>query len=508
MFCKVCQYPLWNIRERTCPECGTGFAPSGSRFKPNSVQFLCPHCSQQYYGTSATGHLVPREFDCVKCGQHLHMDRMVLVPAPGIDEGRTRARVNPWTERAGRPRIADWFRTTLMSMATPGALIKGTDEGASIVRTLAYAVITITLSCAASIFVPLIAGAPVMALLRINTNRGEALIGYVVGLAVIAALACVLVPLYGLVAHLILRGGKPARGLRTTMHATALSSGGNTLWAPPLFGMMTGLGGLIWWGISLSLMFRAAHRVSRTRATVAGVGPPATLFALIIVGSIVGVIFAMSAAQTALQSVNATTQLAELSQAYTREAAGDERHFASLIAEGKMAVTDVIANNFSMTGTVVVNGVDLGESLRVTTEEDRAALASSFDALLTPDVVAYRVGDVIVIRDVPNPPPDPRLWRLAISLDPSENGQWYSSQGTRPAVPPPFANGAMFGGPTNASINPDVTQQNEVRAMYGLPPLPPLHVITRASPFRVGVQVEPGAEGDEGAVEDAESGPA
>lgn len=29
MRCKTCNYRLWNLAGRTCPECGTGFRPSG-----------------------------------------------------------------------------------------------------------------------------------------------------------------------------------------------------------------------------------------------------------------------------------------------------------------------------------------------------------------------------------------------------------------------------------------------------------------------------------------------
>ena len=80
MQCKSCEYPLWNLKARQCPECGTPFTPSEFEFVINSVRYCCPHCNQAYYGTSEKGHLVPSEFDCVTCGRHLTMDEMVLLP--------------------------------------------------------------------------------------------------------------------------------------------------------------------------------------------------------------------------------------------------------------------------------------------------------------------------------------------------------------------------------------------------------------------------------------------
>jgi predicted RNA-binding Zn-ribbon protein involved in translation (DUF1610 family) len=99
MRCKICDYPLWNLTTRTCPECGSKFAPDEFEFVPNSVQYCCPHCAQAYFGTSEKGHLVPREFNCVKCGQRVQMNEMVLRPAAGVKEEQTKPNPMPWLER-------------------------------------------------------------------------------------------------------------------------------------------------------------------------------------------------------------------------------------------------------------------------------------------------------------------------------------------------------------------------------------------------------------------------
>src|SRR5690349_19508143 len=113
MNCKTCDYSLWNLKARQCPECGTAFTPSEYEFVINSTKFCCPHCDQCYYGTDHRGHLVPREFICVKCGQHIEMNQMVLRPAEGVSEQQTRIDRMPWLEKAHR----SWIKRLLLTMS-------------------------------------------------------------------------------------------------------------------------------------------------------------------------------------------------------------------------------------------------------------------------------------------------------------------------------------------------------------------------------------------------------
>ena len=110
MYCRNCDYSLWNIPGRQCPECGDAFLPSEYEFKPGAVKFCCPDCSQQYYGTSYKGHLRPNEFDCVECGRHLEMDEMTLLPAEGWDEHSVGSATSPWV-RPNKGLIKRWFCT-------------------------------------------------------------------------------------------------------------------------------------------------------------------------------------------------------------------------------------------------------------------------------------------------------------------------------------------------------------------------------------------------------------
>jgi hypothetical protein len=124
MHCKTCNYTLWNLRSRTCPECGSLFKPSDFDFVPGSVQFCCPHCNQHYYGTSPSGHLTPRTFTCVSCQAPIDMDEMVLLPTEGLSEEQTRRANNPWLTGEGSF-LQRWMRTVGWAMTRPGQLIEG-----------------------------------------------------------------------------------------------------------------------------------------------------------------------------------------------------------------------------------------------------------------------------------------------------------------------------------------------------------------------------------------------
>lgn len=95
MNCKTCDYALWNLRTRVCPECGSSFNVADFEWRPGAVRFCCPHCNQAYYGTDAKGHLVPPEFECIACGQSITMEEMVLLPAEGVRSEDTSPRSVP-----------------------------------------------------------------------------------------------------------------------------------------------------------------------------------------------------------------------------------------------------------------------------------------------------------------------------------------------------------------------------------------------------------------------------
>ena len=129
MRCKGCGYSLWNVPGRTCPECGRGFAPSEFEFRPNTVEFCCPGCMQQYYGTDKDGLPVPREFACVRCGSACSLDTMVLRLAPGATDDETEVARVPW-ERPGRGVLGRFWSTVRDGIGAPAALGKAAAAGA------------------------------------------------------------------------------------------------------------------------------------------------------------------------------------------------------------------------------------------------------------------------------------------------------------------------------------------------------------------------------------------
>ena len=126
MRCSNCNYSLWNQpapadgSPRQCPECGTAYTVDRYAFAHAAVEFSCPKCSKVYYGTDEKGHLVPREFDCVGCGEHLAMERCTLRPAPGVSDAQAmRVEPLPWLTASGGLPLGAWWRTVAACISKP-----------------------------------------------------------------------------------------------------------------------------------------------------------------------------------------------------------------------------------------------------------------------------------------------------------------------------------------------------------------------------------------------------
>ena len=143
MRCKSCDYPLWNLKARQCPECGTSFRPSEYEFAPRSVRFQCPRCDQVYYGTDDKGLLVPRAFQCVSCHQGIDLDDMVLRPAEGFTETETRLGDMPWLGRRRRGRFKSFFATVGMTLVNPGQVMRGTPRDSSVGEALLFGILVL-----------------------------------------------------------------------------------------------------------------------------------------------------------------------------------------------------------------------------------------------------------------------------------------------------------------------------------------------------------------------------
>ncbi len=494
MRCKSCNYPLWNLHARQCPECGAPFAPSAFEFVPSSVAFCCPQCDHAYYGTDDKGRLQPVEFDCVACGRHVHIDEMVLRPAEGLQEWHTRTGDMPWLDRKERGRVTAWFATVWAAMIHPARLMRGVPEQSPVAAAWWYAILT-TLVLTVARMVPAICFLPIIFL-----NSGSvggvgggggpgagSLIGIAAGSTVVITLIMLVVlfaslVLWGLVCHAVLRaGGRPAGGLGRTFQALCYSSGANAITVVPCIGDLS----FVWWITSAVIMVREGQRVSGRRATIAVLAYP-VLGIVLAVGfyaAIVGMIIGGARAGVATQSVTIqTAELATLGPRVTAFAAArggaPPAHALELVPENRSGTGIFIsASTATDPDDVPVNDGTLSDFRQLGPNRQLEA-AQRAAAALPPGVVAHRVGDfVFTWHGMDLSTPDPGLWLAVASPDPDAN----------PDTDPDAPTVAVLADGTTRTIGAGemprmLRRQNELRATRGLPPLPAPEQVTHAQP--------------------------
>ncbi len=286
MRCRHCDQSLLHLTPGACPGCGTPFKPSEHEFGANSVRFCCPHCDQAYYGTSEKGHPIPSAFQCVSCGQQIHLDMMILRPREGAEAEQTEPVEVPWLTPRERGWIKAWFSMLGMALFSPGRLVQGLAPTSSLRSALGFAALTLGL-------VYVIALLPILAfsLLGFLAATGGAedsspampMVG-TVALSLLASVAGMIlfVLLWGPVTHGMLRlTGRTAGGMRRTCLATCYSSGASAFTVIPFFGVLFGW---MWWVVSAILMVTAGQKVHGARASIAVLTLP-----FLTVGTIIGV---------------------------------------------------------------------------------------------------------------------------------------------------------------------------------------------------------------------------
>ena len=275
MRCRTCDYPLWNLPGRSCPECGTAFSPKDYDFVPGAVQFLCPHCKQSYFGTTATGQLDPSHFACVECKEVIDVEDMALLPADGIEESSALRAEAPWC-RSGIGLFKRWLFTLGWSFARPEPLIQGipTDRSAS-AGWIFYWINTLVIIVFGMLpFLVVIAFSIAGRGGGGRTGVTELLVMGAVVLGSIIA-TTVLTVIWILLTHATLAvfGGCPF-GLRRTTNAMLFASGPQILNAIPCLGLGC-LGQItpVWWAICAIFSVKAGQRVSAWRASIAVLWP-------------------------------------------------------------------------------------------------------------------------------------------------------------------------------------------------------------------------------------------
>ena len=268
MRCRTCEYPLWNLEARQCPECGTPFAPSQYRFALNSVRFCCPGCRTAYYGQSDEGHLVPAEFDCVKCSRHLRMDEMILLPGEGVAEDSTKGDSMPWLERReGRGRLKAWFAMFSRVFSNPASLIALVPGDRPASESLLFGL---------SVLVPcfLVNGAvfavsgltSVLVGSNLSGVTGD-LLSLLMNVLMLALLVLLGVLVQACAAHLtIFLTGGTTQPFRRTVECLCYASPTAFFAAFPCLGFLLAPIMLTWWYVSSAQMLGQVHKASMKRA--------------------------------------------------------------------------------------------------------------------------------------------------------------------------------------------------------------------------------------------------
>ncbi len=472
MRCKKCDYALWNLKARTCPECGTAFTPREFEFAVNSVQFCCPHCNQAYYGTSEQGHLVPDSFTCVKCHRWITMDEMVLRPTAGVDEAQTRKSRMPWLERDKRGFIKAWFATVGYAMGLPHLLLRATPEMSSVGQAWGFAAITAAV-VSLTIFIP-----GVCLFSTIGVIAGSSSILVIVSSMFFAAIAVFILfmlsmVLWGAITHLLLwMTGECACGIGRTYQALCYSSGANAISATPCIGMYVGW---IWWIVSAVLAVKEAQRVSALYAVISVLVYP-ILSLLAVFGFIVlSANTVPTGPPTWTLPAPQTRQLANAIVAYGANNGGKgPDHAVQLVVSGHVVPMDFIG---SQTSTYEIDvplaDITLDDFQYLPPNRKLMAAQKAADALPA-NVIAHRVGDfVFTYHGIDLTNADPGLWLVIFSPDPDTNA---------PSIIVPYAAGADGQAVSIGAIATELAAQNQLRSHYGLSPLPRPNTITHAQP--------------------------
>lgn len=473
MRCKSCDYRLWNLRSRACPECGTPFKSSEFEFALNSVQFCCPHCGQDYYGTGEKGHLRPFEFNCVRCRTRINMDEMVVLPTAGIEEEQTQLNQMPWLD-ARRTAFRRWTGTLRMALVQPGELMRATPLDSPMSRAWGFFFITyfLTIVLASGVFCifPLIfAFTSPRSFGPAGAGTGAALLsGFGFGLLFAAIGTLVGIALWAFVAHgfLLITGGATYR-LRRTQQALLYASGANIITAIPCLGSF----GWIWWLISSIIALKEAQRVNGWRASFAVLSLP-LLVTSAIVAFYAWVVYAILTAgptgptwfpKTFGISLALTTSVKAYATA--NNGAGPTHPAVLLQTDPTLSPLDFVVTGETAPETVRIGNttLDLYESLDV--KQQNTAIAAAVAATATtPSVLKF--GDFIFVY-------------AGLNLNTCPGGTWIVIH--EPATSTIGANTGWYDvGKADGTTMPVLAStfqsmlalENADRAVLGAPPIP------------------------------------
>ena len=495
MRCRTCDYPLWNLKARQCPECGAAFTPSQYEFVINSVQFCCPNCEQPYYGTGVKGHLVPQEFNCVSCARRLAMDEMVVRPADGVQEQQTQLNEMPWLTRQKHEWFKRWLRTVGKSMTSPGMVMRGVPLESGMGPAWLYATLTLFT------FLMLGGGLPclIVALILASSQSRDAMAFLTMGVvfALCGTIAhLLLIAIWGLITHGLLRmTGQTRHSLGRTYQAILYSVGTLAPLGIPCIGPLFGsylIG--IWWIVAAILMLIPAQSVSGGRATLAILTAPAlallvmmTAYGFLLYGAVNSV--SRSGAPAVYVTSIETQNISAAVRAYAATHGGTgPAHSAELILHG-LGSANFISSSFATDGKQIRVGETKLDKLEFLPANRSAAAVQAAAEALPPGTIAHRLGDfVFTYHGIDLSNCDRSLWIAICAPDPDLNRSIPLGHGITVAQ----SNGQVYnlGGNASASLK----AQNALRAQFNLPPLPDPYLVTHDKPALQ--PASPGATGN------------
>ena len=472
MQCRNCGYRLWNLPSRKCPECGIGFKPSEFKFVPNSARFCCPHCEQPYYGTDPNGHLVPQAFACASCGQSIHMDEMILLPAENVEEESTVGLEMPWLRKDRLGFWRRWFRTVGWALVRPQQLMRlapaRDTRNSAWIFALFTSLLIFLLALLPFLGIAFLVGAPIG-----PAGWFAALLPCCGILVVVPILTAIGLLLWGAITHGLLRlSGPTQHTMERTCQAICYSSGANIVTAIPCMGFYAGW---IWWLVSAVLMVKEGQRVGGWRAAIATLVPPLT-----VIGAIIGTLSwgiasgvrsgAFFPPQPTAESTSAETQVIAkaLVDFAARESGVGPGHAIELVVADDLTVDHLVSANTRSTTDAVLVILDTSlEDVRDLPPELKQGTAQQAIEALPEGVIAHRMGDfVFTYHGVDFENADPKLWAVVWSPDPDLN----VPLNLQDWVAVGMADGTAQAMTVNTLVSA-LRRQNVVRAAQGLPPL-------------------------------------
>jgi hypothetical protein len=483
MRCKGCDYALFEIAARACPECGLPFKPSDFDFTLNSVRFCCPHCRQAYFGTDTRGHLQPRRFVCVSCANEIDMDDMIVATREEVPEAVTVPDRMPWFERRRIGVVSAFFATIWRSMINPVRLAGTLPAGPASVRSastlsglwFATLVVALTVAIGTSAMFVLPAG------MGVTAGAGG---GMLFGVAVTALfmfvvpllVALALIALWVLGAHAILRvTGTTRGGLASTFDSIGFSSGVVLPAIIPCVGWMILPFVIIWWVIVAVVMLAKAQAVEGWRAALACAGPPVTMLlvsvALVVIGTYAmptlpaipppaapvvvtpGIAAGPNGTSQAMVSARAAL-ISRAIEAFRAERGQWPTHGIDLVASGHVTASRLVQDFTADTtfGSMALSDLDYIERPRV------EAIAQASVADLVPPTNTHRVGDTwFLFGGLPHDLRDDTVWAAIVADGLGGCVIITTDGGTTPRGMPD---------------EDDIAEQNAYRASLGLPALP------------------------------------